>query len=306
MTFSQIRFATISFVAVVLVAGTTLAIAARSSQDDARKVADTPPALPDRKTVQTALKAWWDGIETLEFRDVCYDVKDDERPNLRGRHLFVGFAMGAGNRRAVMHGTIEPDRQIAFVQERRDNGRIQCYLGSDGTVPAKVTKVTKKLQTNTRTSYHDEMGTVLWLITPWSKKQFDARPLFLHLEEGAPLEIDRGPDGKPRVRISLEYGSQRYELDPEHDFLPKRVSGELFDILITRFARNHGHWFPVEGLVKHKVEPDQKGKTDRFRVTDLEINQPIPDERFEVPSGLEMVPVLDLTGGKEGPAGVKR
>ena len=126
-----------------------------------------------------------------------------------------------------MHGTLQADsHQVAFAP-RRDatTAATQYYLGSDQTMPAKVTNVTIRDQTNTRDSYHDEMGTVLWLITPFASKAFEAKPLFLHLDQGAKLEIDRDAEGKPRVALLLEYGPQRYELDPDHEFLPKRVTG---------------------------------------------------------------------------------
>jgi RNA polymerase sigma factor (sigma-70 family) len=300
MTMSKIKMTAAGLLATGLLAAGTLATAARVVQDDPRPAVGAPAPLPDRATVRNALKAWWVGIETLEFRDLSCDLDKGGRPVQGGRHPFVGVVLGRGDRRAVMHGTIEPDGRVRVAQEKRDNGRTQFYLMSNAKTPDKITNATVKDQTNIRDSYHDEMGTVLWMLTPWTIKRFDARPLYLHLDAGAKLEVGRGPDGKPSVMMILEYGSQRYELDPDHDFLPKRVTGSLYDTSVTKFAKDNGRWFPVEGLVTHKARPTPKESAGAFVVTGLRINRPIPDSRFEMPPGMDDVQVLDLSRGGRG------
>jgi RNA polymerase sigma factor (sigma-70 family) len=280
----------------LLMAG-ALATAAREVRDGPPPAAGAPAPLPDRASVRDALRAWWAGIETLEFREVESAVGDDGRPVQSGRHPIVEVALGRGDRRAVMHGSLGPDGRARVAEEKRDDGRTQFYLLSNAEAPDKITDATVKDQTNTRDSYHDEMSTVLWLLTPWTIKRFDARPLYLHLDAGAKLEIGRGPDGKPSVVMTLEYGSQRYELDPDHDYLPKRVTGSLYDVSVTSFAKDNGRWFPAEGLVTEKTQPAPKGTRRTFAVAGLRINRPIPDSRFERPPDLEAVRVLDLTRG---------
>ena len=261
------------------------------------------------------MKTWWDGIETLEFREVESTVDEHGRLVQPGRRAIVEVALGRGDRRAVMHGSLDPEGHVRVAQEKRDNGQTQVYLMSDAETPRKIADVRITKQRNTRDAYRDEMGTVLWLISPWTSGLGKAaQPLYQHLENMdtcTQVEIRRDANGKPTVSVARVRGSA-YELDPDHDYLPRRVTGFLQDITVTRFARLNGRWFPVEGLITHNarvvyipkdggfVDSGQRTKERRgaFVVTGLRINQPIPDSRFEKPPDLDKVRVMDFTRGE--------
>jgi RNA polymerase sigma factor (sigma-70 family) len=315
MTMTKVHVAAIGLLVSILAVAGTLAIAATMGHDDPPPVA-APEPLPTPATVRRALKTWWDGIETLDFREVESTVDEKGRPVQPGGGLIVEVALGRGDRRAVIHGTLQPDGHVRVAQEKRDNGQIQICLISDDETPDKISNVRITKQRNTRDAYHDEMGTVLWLLTPWTSGSGQAaQPLYQHLENtntSTQVEIGRDANGKPTVTLRLAYEGQRYELDPDHDYLPRRVTGHLQDINVTRFVMVNGRWFPVEGLITHNAremwivkdgEPVDTGlRTEErhgtFVVTGLRINRPIPDSRFEKPAGLDKVPVQDFTRGE--------
>src|SRR5262249_28285499 len=161
------------------------------------------------------------------------------RPVQRGRRAIVEVALGRGDRRAVMHGSLEPDGHVRVAQEKRDNGQTQFYLTSNAKTPEKITDVRITKQSNTRDAYRDEVGTALWLLPPGTSGLGGAaQPLYQHLENtdtATKVEIGRDANGKPTVTLTLAYEGQRYELDPDHDYLPRRVTGHLQDITVTRF-----------------------------------------------------------------------
>jgi RNA polymerase sigma factor (sigma-70 family) len=317
MTMTKVYVAATGLLASILAVVGTLAITATMAHDDPPPVA-APVPLPTPATLRRALKTWWDGIETLEFREVESPADKIGRPVQSGRRAVVEVALGRGDRRAVMHGTLEPDGHVRVAQEKRDNGHTQIYLMSNAETPDKITDVRITKQTNTRDAYRDEMGTVLWLLTPWTSGAGGAaQPLYQHLENtntSTKVEIGRDANGKPTVTLTLAYEGQRYELDPDHDYLPKWVTGHLQDISVTRFAKVNGRWFPVEGLITHNAREvytlkageladtglRTKERRGAFVVTGLRINQPIPDPRFEKPPDLDKVRVMDFTQGERG------
>ena len=289
----------------ILLAAGALAIAARMARDDPPPAVAAPEILPTPMSVRNALKTWWDGIETLEFREVESPIGTDGRPVQSGRRVVVEVALGRGDRRAMLHGSLEPDGRVRVAQEKRDDGRTQIHImKKSGTTPDEITDVSITRQTNTRDAYHDQdgMGTVLWLLTPWtSGLGMAAQPLYQHLENphtATSFEAGRDANGKPTVTLRLANEGQSYELDPDHDYLPRRVTGFLHDVTVTRFAKINDRWFPVEGLVTHHAHGMIGEKSATFVVTDLRINRPIPDSRFEMPPDLGKVRVRDFTRGE--------
>jgi RNA polymerase sigma factor (sigma-70 family) len=297
LTMAKIRLMAGAVLLMGLVAAGTFTIAARPQKDDPpRAIVPALEPLPDAAIVRKALKEWWDGIKTLEFRDVTCNIYGDSLPILEGEHRLVEVVLGEGNKRSVTHGTLLNDGKVRVVQEKRDNGTTQFYLLSNAENPDRITSVTITDQRNTRDKYHDEMGTLLWLLTPSTSGLGGAcMPLHLHIDNPdtvSKIEIGRDANGKPTVGMFLSYGSQRYELDPDHDYLPRRVTGTINDINVTKFARQNGRWFPVEGVVTHRLAAGEVVR-EAFVVQGLKINQPIPDSRFEMPVDSDGIRVLD-------------
>jgi hypothetical protein len=271
----------------------TLGLVRTRAGDDPLKATPAKPPLPDRERVRNTLMAWWEGIETLQFRDVTYEVDKDGHRVVEGDRPMVEVVLGKGDRRSVTHGTLRKSGRLWLAQEKRDNGKIQCTLLSSKEKPETIAEVRLTDQKNKRDAYQGEMGTLLWLLTPYGTVSPVGKPLHLHIDDGAKLEIGRDPTGQPTVTLFIEWGNQRYELDPEHDYLPMRVTGDSQDIIVTKFVNENGRWFPVEGYV---TDHGANGKKERrvFRVEGLRINRPIPDSRFEAPVDLGDARFLDF------------
>jgi RNA polymerase sigma factor (sigma-70 family) len=296
MTMLKIKLSAGVILLIGLTAG-TLAIAARQKHDDPPKRAEaklTP--LPDVATAKRALANWWADIDTLEFRDVTCKLDDKGRPIRKGERPVVEVVLGRGNRRAVTHGTLRDDGSIKVAQDKREDGAIQYYLMSPNEANGRITSATIRDQTNTRDVYHDEMGTMLWLLAPFTSGEGrSAMPLHLHIDNkdtSTRVEIGRDEEGKPTVTLFLAYGGQRVELDPDHDYLPKRVTGDIQEVTVTGFAQKGKHWFPVSGFVTHR-QGGRKLPAEYFLVEGLKVNEPIPDSRFEMPADSGEIRVLD-------------
>ncbi len=213
-----------------------------ASTDDAKKAMP----LPTRAEVRDALKGWWDRLESLEFREQTIVPGPDDRQKPGSSIGFVDYAQAPGNRRAVRHGAINAAGGETFFQDRRYDGRSRFSIGGDGKNPPKATSLRIDDQTDTRDRYEGEQCNVTWLMM--FRELFVSQPLYTYIDQGARLDITRDGD-RPRVVLVLRrYGSEMtYDLDPEHDYLPRAVGG-LFRIQVTRFARVDGIWFPVEGI----------------------------------------------------------
>ena len=304
ITTKKIPIATTRVLASIVVAAGALAIAATMAHDDPPPPVAALEPLPTAATVRQALKTWWDGIETLEFREVESPVGTDGQSVTSGRRAMLEVALGRGDRRAILHGSLEAGGRARVAKEKRDSGRTQIHLIWSEKTPDMITDVRITKRRNTRDAYHDQdgMGTVLWLLTPWTSGLGNAaQPLYQHLENpntSTSIAVGYDANGKPSVTLGLACEGQCYELDPDHDYLPRRVTGFMHDVTVTRFARVNKRWFPVEGLVtRHAVGPVGE-KRLAFVVTDLRIDRPIPDARFEMPPGLGKARVTDFTGGQ--------
>ncbi len=257
--------------------------AAEAVADDAKKAAP----LPTRAEVRNALKNWWDRLETLEFRELDTYLGPDGRPNPGWATHFIDYAHAPGNRRAVRHGSINAEGAETLIQERRFDGKTQTYIGADGKYPPEITFVEVFDQTDTRDHYEGEHGAITGQVLMWigGPDSPGARPFYTYIDGGAPLAISRDAGGKPRVVLTLgRHGAEyRFELDPEHDFLPRDVEGRSIRLFVTKFARVGGVWFPVEGSAGVRI----KDREHRFKVVDLKVNRPIPDSRFTMPPELE-------------------
>jgi len=306
LSMTNIRVEATGVLASIVVATGALAIVTSMARDEPRPSFAAPEVLPTPALVRNALKTWWDDIETMEFREVESTIGSDGRPVQSGRRAIVEFALGRGNRRAVSHGSLEPDGRLRVTQEKRDDGRTQIHLITSAKTSDRISDVSITRQTNTRDAYYDQdgMGTVLWLLTPWTSGLGSAaQPLYQHLENpntSTSFTVGRDGNGKASVTLRLAYEGQRYELDPDHDYLPRRVTGSLHDVTVTRFAKVNGRWFPVEGLVTRHARGSIGIKQVAFDVTDLRINRAIPDTRFEMPPDLGKARLTDFTRGTQG------
>ena len=183
-------------------------------------------------------------------------------------------------RRRVMNA-----QEPKLLQDRRDDG---AGIPDHGRrqVP-KYGRRSVSNQTNTVTCTRRSGEVLRLLMFP---DAYASRPAPYVHRLGNPLEITRDAHGKPRVVLSIDRGGPvLIELDPEHGWLPRKLSGG-FEITVTRFARENGVWFPVEGTFRASYVDEAgklKSRPERFRVSNLRINRPIADDRFTLPDELK-------------------
>ena len=231
--------------------------------------------LPTRAYIRNSLKDWWEGMRTLEFRERTTYLGPDGRPKKGEPTGVVDYAHALGNRRVVRHGSINAEGVESYFQERRFDSMNHFYILADGKFPSKITTFEVSKQTDTRDFYEGEMSAALWLMMFVDVRA--GRPLYQFIDRGNPMEIARDPAGKAKVVLTIDHGGPvAIELDPDHGWLPRKV-GQL--VRVTKFAKDNGVWFPVEGI-SHLGDSNQ---ASTFRIVDLRINRPIPDDWFTFP-----------------------
>ena len=139
-----------------------------------------------------------------------------------------------------------------------------------------------------RTSFLREMNSLLWLLFPGGKSCFD------QLQSGGSLLTS---ENESEFRTAFEFNRKgravHCSIDPDHDYLPRRVviggADETVVFVAREFKKFGGHWFPAAGFVMN----DPKMATDRstgFRVVKLKLNEPVDTATFEMP---KVIPRLD-------------
>ena len=308
LTMSQFR--TVSSMLVLgLLAGTAaVAAALRVDEPPAAKpavAAARQKALPAEREVSDALRAWWEGIESIEFRETRLMLGPDGEPDPSKSRSVIEHAWAPGHKRAMTYRVIAPDGTDRPVFAHLDDGRTSVYLEWYESDPLRdgpeLGLAKARNQTSDRDHYDGTMTDALWMLI--CVDDFVARPLHLVLSGDGRLEIDRDPEaeGRPRVVLTARDGRLRYELDHERGWLPRRLRDDQgsFDTTVTRFARVDGRWFPAE--LRAKLRPTDPGPNALVRIEEVRINRPIPQERFRPPAGVEPMRVPYETPGAFGP-----
>jgi len=258
-------------------------------------MAAAPPATiaapPTRDQLRATLKQLWDSIETLEFRTEEYNAGKDGVPDPSRGYSRFEFAMGSGARRALKSLAIRPDGE-QLMEDVREDGKKQYGIqwAPDGS--GVINQLSIRNQADTSENYSGGMSHPMYLLMPFGK------PLHVHIDEGAAVEPFKDPDGKERIAVVFKARGNdvRNELDESHDWLPRRqlIAG-VSDMVVTRFERADGRWFPVEG----KVTDMQPERYLVFKVSNLRLNGPLPKTTFD-PTSLKTKGTLVVDSTKRG------
>lgn len=234
----------------------------------------------DLDAVREAIARSWESIQTLHFRseEMCWD------PNGKfSNHMSINYFLDDDDRRVV-----EID-SYALVGDGRNSHHTYIEDGVKFALASSRTKDRSSIfqlwlrdQTSSRGNLDTGAGCAALML--WTPVR---RPLHEHLEAGGRLEVDQAPDGRERICLVAEgqFGQAfRCELDPEHDFLPRRVSYGGVEWEATGFRQAGGRWFPSHGrMIDSRVDRERRIAEITFVVTELHINRPIPEETFELP-----------------------
>lgn len=246
--------------------------------------------VPSRVELEETLRRQWDSIETLQFRSI-EEVRDRRRVEAGAKPSVWHFALGRGSRRSVQW---HYDGRILY--DLREDGRRAYQTEYFGGTSESVNHTSVQNQSNTRDSYKGTMNLVLWTITP------AGRPLYTYIADTEGIdEIERSGMRLLRVRTKDRNRPVVLELDPAHDYLPRRVyvgdEERSLEYLVESFQRTDGRWFPKEGRLIDRMS----GRADDLTTFDVEsasINRPVPDALFAPPPAGEGVLVMDAVKSK--------
>jgi hypothetical protein len=246
-------------------------------------------AQSDLKTTRDNLKQLWDSLESVQFRCEEFNADKVGRPERTKGFTRYDLILGSGGRRSVTVTAVRPEGEKVVMNFREDGRR---KVGID-LLPGKsdvVDKVYVSNQRDTHNDYESVMCPPLWIITPGGK------PLYSHLDAGGILDFRSG-GGYPVLTFNHKGKNVRCELDPRHDWLPRRVVIEGFsDLVVSSFAFENGRYFPERGIQTYTFK--QKDNVSAFVVDGLRINRPVSESNFKAPPLSEGTLIVDKNADK--------
>lgn len=286
----MMRFGPVSFVLIA-----NLAICSQSSAQ----------AL-DRQVVRDRIAQWWDSIESIDAKYVRLKSQSGGGPS-NYAYQRQELAIASGGRVAVKLTRLSPEGLEDPALDERTDGKKKYQIEEVKQRPGLVDRVIVSNAPGGSDRYLGAMNDLLWIVKP------GGLPLHRHLDEGAEFAVDRGSDGKPTYTIKFAYRFKdnvvKCELDPDHDWLPKRVSiGNLTTFTVSKFSLENGHFVPAEG----EIEESSRGEVFKslFRVESIAVNRGVAIARFEGPPPNEGMLMMDQIKGKNylkgGTAGRKK
>jgi hypothetical protein len=246
----------------------------------------------DREGLRSSLKGLWDSFETFEFQD------DDDYSAVPGGpasepfHTRTAFASKKGGRHMFVMTKITPEGEFEIGNFRENGQKRYRILHGSSDPPGLMQRVMIHKQPGSAEVYEGENCMILHFLWPGEV------PLHQHLKEGATVEFQGTTKGRRTAVVESRSPDDRrwhFELDEEHDWLPKSLeveSGRL-KLKVEKFAQENGRWFPVDGEGTRYLDRIKGLQQVRFKVTRLKINQPIPDYSFELPALPAGVTIID-------------
>jgi hypothetical protein len=265
-----------------------------------------PEDVPDVESIRQELKQSWESLQSIQFRADEYGI-DAEGHRTTEYAIRVDFAHAKGGRWAYASRSTRGEDVKELAADFREDGKTQRTISAFPGHPEMINNIVVRSQADDDKTYSGGMQEILWLWLPGGK------PPIAHLDAGGRLEVTK-VDGKVHAVIhSTHKGSPiQIELDPDHDWLPRRVTFDEFQEFEAKtFRRDNGRWFYEEGRQrKHhgsltgpeagEIVATPKGDTRRgFVVTSLSINRPIDTATFAAPKGGVGVLIQDETTGKD-------
>ena len=253
-------------------------------------VAVTPSAHAgpiSREELRDQLKDAWAGLESVSFRSI---ERSDGGPRVDQEY---DFALASGGRSAY-HGMNDVEGRPKRVEDVREDGKRLYQVSSFRGHPGSTESVSISNQRSTSEQYRGGMFRALWAFLPGGK------PIHAWLD-GAAISYPEGdkPDGL--VRVATIHGKRPLilDLDPRHDYLPRRVDlvGKQ-TIVVEEFARDSGRWFPARGHSTERLGDAVEDARMTFVVDRLRINRPIDPARFGPPPAPEGGMIVDHVQGK--------
>lgn len=229
--------------------------------------------LPDSpEEVERRIRVLAESLETVRFVAEEFSLDADGGPVEPPFQRFE-YSGARGGRRRVRATSPYRGREVTTVWYYEDGEHRHDveHLADDAD---RISSVRIRDQVDSDDRYSELMNGAMSLYMP------RGRTLEGLLDDGGVIRSDRS-GSEPAWVMEVPVGEHqlRIELDPEHDWLPRKVGIAGFhEDVCTRFDRVNGRWFPVEGRswAQHGGETESRG----FRVTSLSLNHAVDPADF--------------------------
>ena len=242
----------------------------------------------DRAAIYSTQKAYWDSITTLEVvgEEFPLDTTLHRRQGQEITHHEFRILYGSNGRLSFRRVQKSGRGETTGLHQFRRDGRtflgIMAYLKD----PDAIDELVIRNQVD-KPGHHDgEMCLILWGWMPGGKT------IPVWLDEGGTLSPGRDQTGQEIAIVTSELRKRpiRIELDPDHDWLPRRielVGDSTFEI--KEFARDRGHWFPSEitQVIDGSAVQSGSGLRSGYKLTSLSVNRGVAEGSFGMPRLLD-------------------
>ncbi|AMV40617.1 hypothetical protein [Planctomyces sp. SH-PL62] len=252
--------------------GTVLLLAPAAPQTCRAEI----PSIPELRSI---LKSQWDSIATVEH--TCHEyMPDPERPGkFKPAYFVYETSRSKGGLTSYRVASILSDaRRVEIARLIEDGNKRHDYKFFDRHPDVMSTVKISRQPSIDGALENTTNSPIAWLTTPGSK------PIHEHFTDSIKLASVEDGDAKC-IEATFpinKYSSVRCLLDPDHDWLAKRVellNDDGMKWVVTKFQRDNGRWFPEEGTWTALVagRPTEM----HFVVSNLKINRDIPPSRFK-------------------------
>ncbi len=233
-----------------------------------------------RDQIVSHWKAYWAAIENVEVECDEFVVRDGALEKDPSFPLMqYSLVLGSRARRAIRGTATNSDGTRWRPFDVREDGRQTCDIEPFRDDLDSTNVLVLRPQSSTSSVYQGPMCAWLWLMRPGGKT------LEGLLAGGGSLELSRG---SKEVRLVFDHKGARKtcELDPDHDWLPGRLRMPDGMVLCeaTRFTRERGLYFPVEGIQAMPPSGQKQKLMMRIHVNRIQLNAPLPASRFLAPA----------------------
>ncbi len=241
----------------------------------------------DRGELRRILQDQWDSLATLEFTSEDA-VKKNNGETLNP--IITKYSYKNPSKRFISTAIVTKQGESTKTEFFEDGQSSHSVVSKGG----KPLGAQVRDQQNTSNSYGGGLCGALWAFTP------GGQPCFTLIEPDTVIQEIEDDDGEILVRVEGRLRGQPIvlELDPKHDYLPKKLrTGDptALTLEVQRFEQDNGRWFPVEGVFGHE---GVDGDTRTFRATSLRINRPIDPSAFGPPTLPDGIALIDHRTGE--------
>ncbi|MFO0957160.1 MAG: hypothetical protein U0800_06795 [Isosphaeraceae bacterium] len=251
----------------------------------------------DPPAIRKALEDSWRAIRTLEVHGNEYAAESNGERATKNRlwtHTF-DFHHAPGAKRALNIQYFRPDGQFDHGEDCREDGRKIYRLRPYQQHADVIDEMMVSAQTDTILSQRDMLNSLfVWCWTP------AGRATHTLLGPDCRYESTRDGEGRSLVRVTIPKENLTLDLDPSVGYAARHIRlGDGFQVTATKFEQVGGVWLPMRGFCDHgRSRVPGSLHYEGFEVSQVRVNEPIPESTFTVAKPDAGVLIYDRTQGK--------